>query len=124
MLSVPSTNAFFIAPFQGARSTLVSYSFLDAFGPLVLNARTRSLSGTMGAKLKFTESWSLTATGSYGRETMHYWGDNQPNAVALRGACRQESWKPPSIRSVARRIRRRSMRFASRAMFIRSRESQ
>jgi outer membrane receptor protein involved in Fe transport len=86
ILTVPATNPFFVSPFAGAKSALVSYSFLDDFGPLGLGAKTTTLSGTFGAEASLSDTWKLKFSGSYGRESMHYMLSNQPNSAALQAA--------------------------------------
>ncbi len=87
----------------GARSTLVSYSFLDSLGPLVLNARTRSMSGTFGGRLQLStipgKSRPPAPTAARRCTTG---ADNQPNAAALRAALADKN-PADSLQSLWRR---------------------
>jgi iron complex outermembrane recepter protein len=83
MLAVPRTNPFFVDPFGGSTATIVAYSFLQDFGPTIFSAETRNFVATMGAKLKFGDSWRATLSESYGRATLvnHEYGLADPAAL-------------------------------------------
>jgi len=86
LLIVPPSNAFYVNPYPGVPFVAVAYNFADDLGPLSLKARANTFSGTVGADTKISDSWNVKLSESFGRETMHYSGQNSLNQVALRAA--------------------------------------
>lgn len=86
ILSVPSTNPFYVNPGVGSGEALVAYSFLSTLGPGALAAETRDYDGTLGAHLQLGELWRATLTESVGLETLLANTYNQPDQAALAAA--------------------------------------
>jgi iron complex outermembrane recepter protein len=86
LLTVPSTNAFYVNPIPGAPFALVSYNFLDDLGMLDIRSSTKTLTTEMGVKASLGETWSMKLSGSYGSESLRYTGGNQVRQSALRAA--------------------------------------
>ncbi|MFI4907686.1 MAG: TonB-dependent receptor plug domain-containing protein [Steroidobacterales bacterium] len=83
VLTVPPSNPFYVNPYRGAPYALVAYSFLQDLGPSIFAARTQVYAGTAGAKLQFGKTWQLTASESYGRQSLRSDEYNQVNQTAL-----------------------------------------
>lgn len=83
ILTVPPSNPFYVNPYPGVPYTLVAYSFLQDLGPTIFAARTQAYSGTAGARLQLGRTWQLTASESYGRQSLRSDEYNQVNQAAL-----------------------------------------
>ena len=86
VLAVPASNPFYVNPFVGVPYTLVAYSFSHDFGPEVFSAKSQVYVGTTGAKLRLGNTWQMTLSESYGRQSLR--SDNynvaDPTALAAR----------------------------------------
>ncbi|HEV2269090.1 MAG TPA: TonB-dependent receptor [Steroidobacteraceae bacterium] len=83
VLTVPPSNPFYVNPYAGTPYALVAYSFLQDFGPTIFAARTQVYTGTAGARLQFGKTWLLTASESYGRQSLRSDEYDQVNQAAL-----------------------------------------
>jgi iron complex outermembrane recepter protein len=84
ILFVPSTNPFVknVNPHPGT-PLVVSYSFRDDLGPFDAFSDVRSYTGTVGAKARVGETWSLNLAGTSGSERLRYIDKNQIDFGAL-----------------------------------------
>ena len=69
-LLVPPSNPFYVNPFAGTPYALVAYSFSQDFGPQIFSAKSSAYVGTVGAKRLFGETWQVTLSESYGRQSL------------------------------------------------------
>lgn len=85
-LTVPQTNAFYTAPPGATGPQTIRY----AFNTLPLSPTGKGSSdfyqGTIGAKLKLSESWVADAAFTYGGSNEHYYTRNVVNNGALAAA--------------------------------------
>lgn len=97
-LTVPATNAYFVAPTgvtlpncpasagapAGTKCETVTYSFSNDFGPRVRNAYAQVYQGAAGIDAKLGGSWKLSAFASYGRdsEEREQYAINNPQLIA------------------------------------------
>jgi iron complex outermembrane recepter protein len=86
LLTVPSTNAFYVNPIPGAPFAVVGYNFRDDLGMLDLRSSTKTLTTELGVKASVGETWSVKLSGLYGSEILRYEGANQVRQSALRAA--------------------------------------
>lgn len=69
VVSVPSTNPFYVNPYGGAGPVQVHYDFSeDLGGPLTQMSDTETASLATGIMVRLGQGWRLDATASYGRE--------------------------------------------------------
>src|SRR6185312_11314860 len=66
-LSVPNTNAFFVAPVAGLKSETVTYDFDPVLGPYEVPLVSQSGQILGGFDIKLPAGWRAEITGSYGR---------------------------------------------------------
>ena len=83
ILTVPPSNPFYVNPYVSVPYALVAYSFAQDFGPTIFAARTQVYAGTAGARVQFGKTWQLTASESYGRQSLRSDEYNQVNQTAL-----------------------------------------
>lgn len=86
LLDVPASNAFFVDPFGGSPSVLVTYNFLDDLGPITGTSTTDTLAGALGARVDLGQTWQTTVAGSYGDEDIHFRNVNLVDFGLLFGA--------------------------------------
>lgn len=86
ILTVPSTNPFYVSPFAGSNSTLVAYDFLHDLGPNVFSAQIKNYIGTLGARFILGTGWLATCFISFGRETLMSSESNVLDSTALDAA--------------------------------------
>jgi iron complex outermembrane recepter protein len=70
LLTVPTSNPFYVNPFGGTPYGLVAYSFSRDLGPEIFSANSMAYVGTAGAKLQFGQTWQATLGESYGRQAL------------------------------------------------------
>jgi len=70
VLAVPSSNPFYVNPYGGLPFTLVAYSFSRDYGPAIFAARSQVYAGTAGAKLRMGDTWRVTVSESFGRQSL------------------------------------------------------
>jgi iron complex outermembrane receptor protein len=84
ILTVPSTNAFFVDPFEGdSPATLVAYNFFGDLGTRHAVGETRTATGSVGLEFEFGKDWQATLTTSYGRERMKWVVDDAIDPALL-----------------------------------------
>lgn len=66
LLTVPSSNAFFVSPAAGAPFVQVQYSFLDDLGATRYRNRVENYTVTLGGEASFASGWRARLNGSYG----------------------------------------------------------
>ncbi|HEX8757404.1 MAG TPA: TonB-dependent receptor [Steroidobacteraceae bacterium] len=86
LLVVPSSNPFYVNPFGSIPDALVAYSFSHDLGPSIFSARSQAYIGTVGAKQQFGESWQITLSESYGRQSLSSDEYNVADPIALAGS--------------------------------------
>ena len=86
VLSVPSTNPFYVNPFGGTDPVQVNYSFIDDFGAQRMSGNAQSYDGTAGLRVDFGSSWRGEVSGSYSRQTTLNRRTNTFNSIALDAA--------------------------------------
>lgn len=110
-LTVPQTNAFFVAPTgatlplcaasvgapAGTRCETVNYSFYDDFGPRRRDAFQEVWQLAGGVDADLGSNWRLSSYVSYGRDTeerTQYGVNNNQLAIALRDTSRATAFNP------------------------------
>ncbi len=86
VVTVPSTNPFFVDPFGGRSSVNVAYNFLRDLGPVTGRGETETISVATGAKLNLGPAWQVSLSGGYGDEQTRWEGRNQANSRAIAAA--------------------------------------
>lgn len=72
-LFVPSSNPFFVDPFGGSSPfLLVTYNFLNDFGPVKISGETETYMATAGLNSLVLGDWRLVAAVSYGEEKLDF----------------------------------------------------
>ena len=85
--TVPSTNAFFVAPpGQTPASESLQYSFINDFPQGYTEGFSKSYEATVGGRYKLTDSWKFEADYTYGRDTDRSISHNVANAAAQTAA--------------------------------------
>jgi iron complex outermembrane receptor protein len=85
VLSIPSSNPFYVNPFGGSGPVRVGYDFGNDLS-LSQDGRVDLYTATLGSKVRLAGDWQLNINGSYGKEknTWHY--NNLAYAPALNAA--------------------------------------
>lgn len=86
ILSVPSTNAFYVDPFGGEPAVLVAYNFYDDLGPTLGSSDTETSFGTLGVRAELPNNWRAALAASYGRESLNWRTFNLVDQDALNSA--------------------------------------
>jgi len=82
ILTVPSTNPFYVNPFPGD-SVRISYSFLDDLGPTMLSGKTTTGAAVLGGTYSFRTAWEISGYGSYGKQEFTFSQTNTVDAAQL-----------------------------------------
>jgi iron complex outermembrane receptor protein len=86
-VTVPSSNAFFVAPPGLTPATeSVGYSFINDYPQGYTDGFSKSYEATLGARFKLTPKWKFEADYTYGRDTDRSVSHNVANAAALKAA--------------------------------------
>ncbi len=86
-LTVPSTNAFFVAPpGQTPASETVQFSFINDYPQGYSDGFSKAYEGTVGGRLHLPAGWKLDADYTYGRDDDRSISHNVANAAALTAA--------------------------------------
>lgn len=72
LLTVPTTNPFFVDPIGDMPFVVVAYDLTKDLGPLKDRARSRSYLGTLGMKAEFGRAWQTSLSATYGKEGLSY----------------------------------------------------
>jgi iron complex outermembrane recepter protein len=86
VLAVPPSNPFYVNPFGGVPYTLVAYSFSHDFGPEVFSAKSQVYVGAMGARLRMGNTWQMSVSESYGRQSLRSDNYNVADPIVLAGS--------------------------------------
>jgi iron complex outermembrane recepter protein len=70
ILTVPSSNPYYVNPYGGVPYSLVAYSFLNDYGPATFSGGSQVYMGTLGSKLQLGQTWQATLSESYGRQSL------------------------------------------------------
>lgn len=82
-LKVPSSNPFFVSPFDGATSVSMAYSFIDDLGPRITTSTTQTMSATVGGTVEIGDGWEIDVDTTYGADRMRWNTTNLVNAADL-----------------------------------------
>lgn len=82
MLTVPSSNPFFVDPFGGSEAVLVAYNFSDDLGLTIGSGKVDTYVGAVGASIALPQDWQLSFSGTYGREKTVSTGSNFPDTFS------------------------------------------
>lgn len=86
VLTVPSSNPFFVDPFGGSSQISVAYSFVDDYGPPRTSGSVDTMGATLGSTFELNRTWALEIYGSYNREETDALNDRVPNTALLQAA--------------------------------------
>jgi iron complex outermembrane receptor protein len=80
-LSVPSTNPFYVNPFESTSPGVVNvaYDFSKEFGPQSQKGTDQNFDSTVGAIVHLAQDWQITIDGSYAKEINSYLNYNRTN---------------------------------------------
>jgi iron complex outermembrane receptor protein len=72
VLTVPTSNTFYVDAFGDGSDLNVAYGFLGDFGPQISHGRTENYGSALGLYVALGNAWGTTLSGSYAREDLHW----------------------------------------------------
>lgn len=98
VFSIPTSNAFYVAPPGVTGPLVMTYNFIDDLGPMLSEARVRSTAVTTGLQFRLGARWDAQLTASYSGEKVDSVVENQvaakPLADALASSDRNKAFNP------------------------------
>ncbi|RMB07668.1 TonB-dependent receptor [Eilatimonas milleporae] len=85
-LSVPSSNPFFVNPFDNDLPVLIDYDFLEDLGPISELGEIENYSGLLGMTIALSDTWYVDAYGFYGERKRDFTSSGFINFSALSAA--------------------------------------
>lgn len=83
VVTVPSSNPYYINPYGGLAPVNVAYNFVNDLGNQLVTSKVETYTATVGTTAHVTNAWSVTASGSYAREGTESITDNVANTIIL-----------------------------------------
>ena len=86
ILSVPSTNPFYVNPSGGTSPVRVAYDFAKDVGPVINIGQVETLAGGLATSVRLFADWQLSVSGSYGKEVNDWERKNRVDPAARNAA--------------------------------------